>query len=141
NVEANDEETSLSSKFTYCLYFDKELHFLADKFFYTMSGYIRLQEKFPEKFLEIEADFREALEQKFEDKGFNNTITELLRDEHTDMKNFRYKFIRNLENDEVNLHSFFIEDLQKAKKIKTENISYYFKEFSEEKVNLDSNKD
>lgn len=141
NVEATDEETSLSSKFTYCLYFDKELHFLADKFFYTMSGYIRLQEKFPENFLEIEADFCEALNQKLEDKGFNNTITELLQNEHADMKNFRYKFIRNLENDEVNLHSFFIEDLQQAKKTKTDIISYYFKELSEEKVNLDSNRE
>src|SRR5699024_7609685 len=56
-------------------------------------------------------------------------------------KNFRYKFIKNLKKDEVNLHSFFIEDLEKAKKIKTNNLSYYFNELSDKRVNLDSNKD
>lgn len=140
-IEATDEETSLSNKFTYCLYFDKELNFLADKFFYTMSGHIHSKEEIPENLLEVEVDKREALNQKFEDKGFNNTIIELLENKHGDIRNFRYKFIRNIEKDEVNLHSFFIEDLQKAKKMKTENLSYYFKELSEKKINLDSNKE
>src|SRR5699024_11097849 len=141
NVKATYEETSLSNKFTYCLYFDKELNFISDKLFYTMSGYIRSHKKFPKEFLDIEADFRDSLNQKFEDKGFNQTITEHLGKDYEGMKNFRYKFIKNLKKDEVNLHSFFIDDMEKAKKIKTNNLSYYFNELSDKRVNLDSNKD
>src|SRR5690625_4325201 len=192
-IKATHEETSISNKFTYCLYFDNELNFMADKFFYTMSGYIKLHKKFPENFLEVEADFREELVQKFEDKGFNKTINNLLstdniniknfsyykklhkkypenfleveadfREElvqkyedkgfkktindllstnNLNIKNFRYKFIKNLKKDEVHLHSFFIEDLEKAKHLNTKNLKYYFGELSNDKVNLDSNKE
>src|SRR5699024_69225 len=112
-IKATHEETSISNKFTYCLYFDNELNFMADKFFYTMSGYIKLHKKFPDNFLEVEADFREELVQKFEDKGFNKTINELLSTNNLNIKNFRYKFIKNLKKDEVHLNSFFIEDLEK----------------------------
>src|SRR5699024_1606905 len=147
---------------------------MADKFFYTMSGYIKLHKKFPENFLEVEADFREELVQKFEDKGFNKTINDLLSTNNLNIKNFRYKFIKNLKKDEVHLHSyyiedinikkqniknicykfiknmkkyevhlhsFFIEDLEKAKHLNTKNLKYYFGELSNDKVNLDSNKE
>src|SRR5699024_2686404 len=127
------EETSISNKFTYCLYFDNELNFIADKFFYTMSGYIKLHKKFPDNFLEVEADFREELVQKFEDKGFNKTINDLLNTNNLNIK--------NLKKDEVHLHSFFIEDLEKAKQLNTKNLKYYFGELSNDKVNLDSNKE
>ncbi len=35
------EEVSNSDKFTFSLYFDNQLNFIADKLFFTMSGYIR----------------------------------------------------------------------------------------------------
>src|SRR5690625_698617 len=140
-IKATHEETSISNKFTYCLYFDNKLNFMADKFFYTMSVYIKLHKKFPENFLEVEADFREELVQKFEDKGFNKTINDLLSTNILNIKNFRYKFIKNLKKDEVHLHSFFIEDLEKAKHLNTKNLKYYFGELSNDKVNLDSNKE
>src|SRR5699024_11655804 len=47
----------------------------------------------------------------------------------------------NMKKDEVNLHSFFIEDLEKAKQLNTKNLKYYFGELSNNKVNLDSNKE
>src|SRR5690625_4225671 len=56
-------------------------------------------------------------------------------------KNLHYKFIKNLKKDEVHLHSFFIEDLEKAKHLNTKNLKYYFGELSNDKVNLDSNKE
>lgn len=49
--------------------------------------------------------------------------------------------MRNLEKDVVNLHSFFIRDLEKAKKIDTENLKRYLKEEPGERVNLDSRKE
>ena len=117
------------------------MNFIPNQFFYSMSGYIRSHKKFPENFSEVEKDFRDALNQKFEDKGFNQTITELFGKDYIGMKDFRYKFIKNLKKDEVHLHSFFIEDLQKAKKIKTNNLNYYFQELSNKKMNLDGKKE
>src|SRR5699024_6935185 len=111
-IKATHEETSISNKFTYCLYFDNELNFMADKFFYTMSSYIKLHERFPDNILKVEADFREKLVQKYEDKGFNQTTNDHLNTNNLNNKNFHYKFIKNMKKDEVNLHSFFIEDLE-----------------------------
>src|SRR5699024_10296298 len=132
-IKATHEETSITTKFTYCLYFDNELNFMADKFFYTMSGYITLHIMFPDNFLEVEPDFREELVQEFEDKGFNKSINDLLSTNNLNIKNFRYNFIKNMKKDEVNLHSFFIEDLEKAKQLNTKNLKYYFGELSNNK--------
>src|SRR5699024_426234 len=125
---------------------DNELNFMADKFFYTMSGYIKLHKKFPENFLEVEADFREELVQKFEDKGFNKTINDLLSTNNLNIKNCRYKFIKNFKKDKkikncVLIYSLFNEDLEKAKHLYNNNLKYYFSELSNDKVNLDSNKE
>src|SRR5699024_12232371 len=87
------------------------------------------------------ADIRENIIKKFEDKGFKKTINDLLSTNNLNSKNFRYKFIKNMKKDEVNLHSFFIEDLEKAKQLNTKNLKYYFGELSNNKVNLDSNKE
>lgn len=141
NIPATDEETSNSDKFTFCLYFDKELNFIAEKFFLTMSGYVRANGELPKEFMEIENKFREDLSRRFDDEGFNTTISELFQKYNATFENFRYGFVKNLEYDDANLHSFFIDDLQKAKNIKTENLSRYFNDYSGERFNFDSKKD
>ncbi|WP_139017839.1 hypothetical protein [Bacillus andreraoultii] len=60
NIPATDEETSNSDKFTFCLYFDKELNFVEEEFFLTMSGYVRANGELPKKFMEIENKFRKV---------------------------------------------------------------------------------
>src|SRR5699024_752862 len=94
-IKATHEETSISNKFTYCLYFDNELNFMADKIFYTMSGNIKLHKKLPENILEVEAECREELVQKYEDKRVNKTMNHLLSTNSLNIKNFRYKYIKN----------------------------------------------
>ncbi|MGE7998299.1 AAA domain-containing protein [Lysinibacillus sp. NPDC093190] len=133
------EEVIDSNKFTLSLYFDNQLNFIADKLFLTMSGYIHEHGDLPEDFLKVENSFREDLNRKF-DEDFNTTISELSQKYNASSENFRYTFVQNLDNGDVNLHSFFIEDLKKAKTITTKNLNRYFNGFSGDRKNLDSNK-
>jgi superfamily I DNA and/or RNA helicase len=134
------EEVSNSEKFTFALYFDNQLNIIADKLFLTMSGYIREHGNLPEDFLKVETSFREDLNRKF-GEDFNNTISELLHKYHVSVDNFRYTFVQNLDNDDINLHSFFIGDLKIAKIINSENLNRYFNGFPGYRKNLDSNKE
>ena len=68
-------------------------------------------------------------------------IFELFQKYNVSAENFRYKFIENLESDDVHLHSFFIEDLKKAKEINSENLNRYFQGFSGDRKDLNSNKE
>lgn len=141
NIPATYEETSNSDKFTFCLYFDNKLNFVEEKLFLTMSGYILEHGEIPKDFLEVENKFRENLSRQFEEKGFNHTISELIQKDNAAYDHFRYGFVNNLESGDANLHSFFIDDLKKAKKIGTANLSRYFTSYSREQFNLDSNKE
>lgn len=141
NIPATYEETSNSDKFTFCLYFDNELNFIEEKLYLTMSGYIRNNRVLPKDFLEIENKFREDVSEKFADKGFHQTISELIQKDGAIFDHFRYGFVKNLEYADVNLHSFFIDDLKKAKRVDTENLRRYFNGYTGEQFNLDSNKE
>ena len=134
------EEVSNSDNFTFSLYFDNQLNFIADRLFYTMSGYIHRHGDFPKDFLKVENSFREDLNRKF-DEDFNTTISELLQKYNVSTENFRYAFVKNLDNGDVNLHSFFIEDLNKAKTITNKNLNRYFNGFSGYRQNLDGKKE
>ena len=134
------EEVSNSDKFTFSLYFDNQLNFIADKLFFTMSGYIRQHGDLPKDFLKVENSFREDLNRKF-DEDFNTSISELLQKYNVSTENFRYAFVENLDNGDVNLHSFFIEDLNKAKTITNKNLNRYFNGFSGYRQNLDGKKE
>ncbi|WP_431028499.1 DEAD/DEAH box helicase [Lysinibacillus sp. LZ02] len=139
-IDKTNDEVSNSEKFTFSLYFDNQLKFIADKMFFTMSGYIHQYGNLTKDFLEFENLFREDLNRKF-DEDFNTTISELFRNYNVSKENFRYKFLRNLDNEDVDLHSFFIEDLNKAKTITNKNLERYFNGFSGDRKNLDSNKE
>ncbi len=134
------EEVSNSDKFTFSVYFDNQLNFIADKLFYTMSGYIRRHGDLPKDILEVENSFREDLNRKF-NEDFNTTFSELLQNYNVTAENFRYAFVKNLDNGDVNLHSFFIGDLNKAKTITNKNLDRYFNGFSGYRKNLDGKKE
>ena len=51
------------------------------------------------------------------------------------------KILGNIETEATNLHSFFIDDLEKAKKIETVNLNAYLYGNKKERMNLDSKKD
>ncbi|WP_230136910.1 AAA domain-containing protein, partial [Peribacillus frigoritolerans] len=75
------------------------------------------------------------------DEDFNTSISELLQKYNVSTENFRYAFVENLDNGDVNLHSFFIEDLNKAKTITNKNLNRYFNGFSGYRQNLDGKKE
>ncbi|QLY81792.1 DEAD/DEAH box helicase [Clostridium intestinale] len=137
-ITKTHEDVDNSEKFTVALYFDNNLNILADKLFLTMSGYIREKGSLPENFLKVETSFREELSRKF-DEDFNKTISELFQKYSVSRDNFRYTFLQNLDNDDINLHSFFIEDLKIAKVINSENLNRCFNGFSGHKKNLECN--
>ncbi|MGE9879529.1 AAA domain-containing protein [Bacillus velezensis] len=134
------EEVSNSDKFTFSVYFDNQLNFIADKLFYTMSGYIRRHGDLPKDILKVENSFREDLNRKF-NEDFNTAFSELLQNYNVTTENFRYAFVKNLDNGDVNLHSFFIGDLNKAKTITNKNLDRYFNGYSGYRKNLDGKKE
>ncbi|EOA3011327.1 DEAD/DEAH box helicase [Enterococcus faecalis] len=139
-IYATHEEISSSTKFTFALYFDYQLKFLPDKLFFTISGYIRYKREFPEEFFKAEISLKEDLYKKFEENSFNNFLNLLLKQYQVELANCRYVFVEDLENCDVNMHSFFIDDLKKAKKIDTPNLKRYFNGYSGNRINLDSQK-
>lgn len=139
-ISATHEETTNSDKFTFALYFDKDLNIISDKFFFTMSGYIRYKAELPLDFQAAEDSIRDVVEKKFDDENFDNALLGICKQFQISLKNCRYAFVENLDNTDVNLHSFYIDDLQKAKIINTKNLSRYFSEFTGEYKNLDGNK-
>lgn len=138
NISSTDEETTNSDKFTFALYFDHKLNFIPEKLFFTISGYIRYKNEFPKDFFNAESSLRDDLSKKFEDKEFNRFFTDLLRQYKVNVENCCYGFIEDLEHGDVNLHSFFIDDLEKAKSIETNNFKRYLNGGSGTKINLDS---
>ena len=80
NLEDTYEDRSKSKKFTAALFFDKDLQFLGNKFFYTMSGYIRNYGDFPKDIGEEERNLSDEIRGKFErernkENGFHCVIT------------------------------------------------------------------
>lgn len=147
-LEPTDEELQVGNKFSFALYFDRNLSFLPDMAFFTESAYIRYYQKVPqmEEFREFEDNLKQQFAQHFEDTAdapekFNAAMQTQLRRYGIDVKKCRMQILKNVETDGTNLHSFFINDLEKAKNIDTENLrSYLFGGDRARRVNLDSKK-
>ncbi|MBF0780485.1 MULTISPECIES: DEAD/DEAH box helicase [unclassified Granulicatella] len=104
-----------------------------------MAGYVRKNKAIPNNLNLIEEDIREKFDKDFYEQGFNLTFRKILKQYEVDEKNFRMIFVRNIEQSIVNMHSFFIDDLRKAKELDTHNLNRYLNMFGINRVNLDSN--
>ncbi|NST93366.1 replication ATP-dependent helicase, partial [Enterococcus faecalis] len=78
NIFDNEKELKRSHKFMFALYFDSQLKFLPKQSFYTVSGYIRNNNIFPENISKEEENLSIVLREKFQEEGFNETINYLL---------------------------------------------------------------
>ena len=162
-----EEEIKYGSKFDFAIYFDKDLNFLSDLTFFTVGGFIRDKKDIPtiESFRAFESEQKIKLEQCFEfeedcedeckpkEKNdakqgvdplkFNAQMVKALAliNNEVNLDNCRIQIINNIESDVVNLHSFFVEDLEKAKKITTENLDRYLLGINNQRINLDSKND
>lgn len=147
-LEPTDEDIRLGYKFSFALYFDRNLNFLSGMTFFTESAYIRYFKKVPREneFREFEGNFKNQLSQDFDETAgepvkFNAAMQKELLRYGIDMTNCRMQILENIETEATNLHSFFIGDLEKAKRIRTANLNAYLYGNKEGRKNLDSKND
>lgn len=147
NLPVSNQEITLGNKFSFALYFDKDLKLSSDMTFLTESSYIRNFHTIPseKEFKEFEEDFSKKIQEIFdcpEDKPykewFNNAILNILQTNKIDINNCRMKPLKNLETDATNLHSFFVNDLQKAKSVQSKNLNDYLTGNNSNRKDLDS---
>lgn len=146
HLSPSGEEISIGDKFSFALYFDKELKLNGEMTFFTESYYIRNYKKVPKEieFTSFEEENKKYIEELFEctedvdyEKYFNKAINKLLKKYIVDIKQCRMKVLSNMETDAANLHSFFVRDLEKAKSIKTSNLDVYLLGKSIKRIDLD----
>ena len=147
-LKPTDEDIRFGNKFSFALYFDRNLQLLADMTFFTESAYIRKYKKVPceKEFREFEEKFKHQLLQDFNETAkdpekFNAAMQKVLLRYGVDLENCRMQIPGNIETEATNLHSFFIKDLEKTKSIETVNLNAYLFGYNGERVNLDSKKD
>lgn len=151
NLQPTDEELHHSGdKFSIALYFNDKLIFDTERTFFTASGYIRRFHSVPannylyeyEEMLKTELihEFYIDLETpKNLEVDFNAAMKKVMDKYGIKAENCRIQYLKNMENDAANLHSFFIEDLEKAKLSDSTNLEYFLFGNREYHINLDSN--
>ena len=147
NLSETDDEVSVGDKFSFALYFDKELKLQGEMTFFTASYYILQNNSIPQEkdFLKFEKENKENINSIFacpEEEDyiafFNKAFTKLLNQYSIQTEKTRMKALNNLETDATNLHSFFVDDLEKAKSIKARNLECYLSGENESRINLNS---
>lgn len=150
NLQKLEEEVNVGDKFSFALYFDKNLQLIDSMTFFTASNYILKNKCVPKEkdFLEYEEENKNYIKDLFNYSGhqnyadfFNDAFKKLMQNYSLNLKNCRMKVLTNLEADAINLHSFFMNDLEKAKSITTENLDQYLLGIKKDRINLDSRKD
>lgn len=147
-----DEVNNRQTKFGFSIAFDKNLHLLQDQTFVTMSDYILNKRELindPDKFKNFEKQIKDDLyelfdfqenslgEKDFESK-FNDTFDILVNRYQISKENCYWSIVKRIDSDEVNLHSFFIDDLNWAKRENSPHIDRYLNDLnSDQRINLD----
>ncbi|MGT2743881.1 hypothetical protein ACVRW4_00785 [Streptococcus phocae subsp. phocae] len=151
-LQKADQNIVVSNKFSFALYFDKNLQLISDKTFLSASYYIRHFEKIPREldFHQFEEEFKKSVDELFRfpesDETdiitqFNEAMSKFLIRNDISIDKCYMKVLENLETDATNLHSFFINDLETAKKIETENLNHYILGASRNRIDLNSRKE
>ncbi|MDO4293142.1 MAG: hypothetical protein Q4C65_07965 [Eubacteriales bacterium] len=124
--QETDQDIVNGYKFSFALCFDKNLKLNSKMTFVSASYFIRKLKKLPDEkaFSSFEEELRKKTEELFECEEtenypahFNTAIATVLRKNNVEIKNCRMRVVENLETGATNLHSFFVDDLQKAKKV------------------------
>ncbi len=125
NLEKPIEGFQVGDKFGILLSFDRDFKLEEDKFFVNLLHYFCQKKELPKsiEFHEFEYQLKEEVKNWF-DKNFDFGFNKLKQKYKIKTDNFRYSFVNN-GKDIVNLHSFFINDLQKAKELQSANLDRY----------------
>lgn len=147
-LEKSEADMQTGHKFSCALYFDKDLFYHENLLFFTESGYIKYYDSIPQEkaFREFEQNLKQELRQDFENTAtnperFNEAVQKLIQRYQINVENCRMQVVGNLETDATNLHSFFIDDLERAKTISTKNLHAYLFGNSGTRYDLDSKSD
>lgn len=148
HLNPTNEDIRFGNKFSFALCFDKHMNFRSNMTFFTESAYIRWHQEIPSKssFREYEEEFMMLMSQLFDktknnQNAFNEAMKRLLKKYCIDIHKCRMQIVNDLETDAINLHSFFVYDLERAKKMKTENLERYLLGTHGKRINLDSKSD
>lgn len=151
-TDLQDDISNNQIKFGFSIAFDKNLHFLEDKTFVTMSEYLLTKGKLindPEKFNEFERQIKNDLKEIFDfqeqelneadfECQFNEAFSRLVNQYRINKETGYRSIVKDIDTDDINLHSFFIDDLNLAKKEKSANLDRYLNGFNpDQRVNLD----
>lgn len=163
--KAEVEELKLPDrKFSLSLCFDNNLELDPKSIFYTGSAF--LKDKYlgseTKTFSECERRIIEYVEQAFDykealnngsgwgkDELFNRALNSVLGEYGFAASDCYFRIVKNRQLDIANMHSFFVSDLETARKVDTGNLNLYLYGFEgtkeggrkEDRVNLDSDKD
>lgn len=156
-IQPSHEELLKANKFSMALYFRKVikndnenedikyLEFDEEKFFFTSSGYLRYMLGELRDFPKYENQYKEELGREFSAANsnpnqFNDILMGILQKFSISLSDCYYQVVNNLESSSNNLHSFFINDLEKAKIHKSINLESYLNEYDKNavRINLDS---
>ena len=101
---------------------------------------------YKEEFRTFEDNLKKQFQQDFDETSncpekFNAAMQKEILRYGIHVINCRMKILKNIETEATNLHSFFIDDLEKAKKINTTNLNAYLYGTEKDRINLDSRKD
>lgn len=150
-LKPTEEEIPKNNKFSIALYFDKELKLNWEMTFFTASYYIKESGQFPreKEFDEFEERSKENIKEMFTpdteeinyEPFFNSAFKELIKKYKVNLEVSGIKILDNLERGATNLHSFFIKDLEKAKKINANNLTTYLLGKPIKRIDLDSRKE
>ena len=103
-LEKTDEDIRFGNKFSFALYFDRDLNFLTDMTFFTESAYIRYFKQVPheEEFREFEENLKNQFSHYFDEtvgepEKFNAAMQKVLLRYGIDVTNCRMQITGNIE--------------------------------------------
>lgn len=142
NLTEGYRDDSNSEKFTYCVSFiidDDTFKLVEDSLFYTMSGYAHRHGELASDIGLIEEELKKQICELFE-YDFHRGITTLINSElNWSTRNF-YEIQLDVTKPDPLLHSFYISDLELAKKSESANLNRYLLGYPGKRVNLDTDK-
>lgn len=157
----NEDIASVGNKFSFALVFDSEFNLDQEKTFITVSAYIKQCGKIPteDEFAKFEQKQKEKLhvwfdfDQKYKD-GVRNLFTD--GEDYTQLfcayiyikkikelfgEDIYVRAVKNIDTDTANMHSFFVQDLEIAKKLNTPNLDKYISGQQPTRVDLNTRKE
>ncbi|CCI81971.1 DEAD/DEAH box helicase [Lactobacillus hominis] len=136
-------------KFSIAICFDKDMKLLEDKTFITMSSYILAQNDLidnQDEFNKFESSIKNKIQELFSfqnnelsQENFELQFNQVFREVIDNFpSNIYWSIVGDIDTDDINLHSFFLDDLILAKKSESPHLIKYLEGISSNsRINLD----